>query len=115
MPGPVERRKRMSTVKWIGLAYGIFLMAGALLGLKAGSKVSLVMGLISGVLVLASVYLMGIKPFLGSSLLAAVSGILTVIFIMRLIQTQKFMPSGMLLAVSAVVLIFTVNDLLRHK
>ena len=101
--------------KGIGLAYGIFLILGAFLGWKAGSKVSLVMGLVSGCLVLFSVYLMNTNFNLGAGLLAGISGVLSVIFLLRFVKTQKIMPSGMLLGVSAAVCILFLIQMLSKK
>ena len=41
----------MSIAQYILLGYGVLLLAGAYFGVKAGSKVSLIMGIISGTLV----------------------------------------------------------------
>ena len=101
--------------KGIGLAYGIFLIVGAFIGLKAGSKVSLVMGLVSGCLVLFSVYLTNTNLTLGVGLLTGISGLLSVVFLLRFIKTQKIMPSGMLLGISAAVCIFFLIQILNKK
>ena len=103
----------MSIFKLVGLAYGIFLIVGAFLGFKAGSKISLVAGLISGSLALVSAFLATSNFVLASRLLTFVSGFLSVTFLMRFLKTQKFMPSGILLFVSLVVLIFSVSQILK--
>ena len=92
--------------------YGIILLVGAFIGWKAGSKVSLMMGLISGVLVLFGVYYSGIKLVCGYGLIALTSGVLVVTFLMRFLQTHKFMPSGMLLVLSLLALIISLKILL---
>ena len=82
------------------------------MGWKAGSKVSLIMGLISGLLVLFGVYYSGIRAVCGYGLMAITSGVLTVTFILRFLQTHKMMPSGMLLLVSLMVFILSLKVLL---
>ena len=103
----------MSAFNSVGLAYGVFLLVGAFFGFKAGSNVSLIMGLVSGALVLLSVFLAGSNFVLGLRLLTFLSGALSVVFLMRLIKTSKFMPSGMLLVVSIGVLIFCILQMLK--
>ncbi len=92
--------------------YGILLLVGAFIGWKAGSKVSLIMGLISGALVLFGVYYSGVKAVCGYGLIALTSAVLTVTFFMRFYQTHKMMPSGMLLILSLLALIISVKILL---
>lgn len=99
--------------KLILLIYGILLIAGAFIGLKAGSKVSLIMGLVSGAVVLTGVYLIGTNPQLGFMVIASMALILTVTFFIRLMKTHKFMPSGMLLLLSAVALIVCVKEIIK--
>ena len=96
------------------IGYGVFLLIGAYFGWKAGSLVSLRMGLISGVLVLLSVGLSFKNAHLGFSLLTAISGLLTLVFIMRFIQTLHFMPSGILLLVSLAAFLLSIRPLM-HK
>ncbi len=95
-------------------AYGILLIIGAYFGWKAGSKISLVMGFISGTLVLLGVYWLGINSKGGYTFLAVISGVLTVMFLIRLIKTLSFMPSGMLVLISLAAFLLTVLKLF-HK
>lgn len=101
----------MSLVNIIFLVYGFILLGGAFMGWKAGSPVSLIMGLISGALVLFGVYYSGVKAVCGYGLIAITSGILTITFLMRFLQTHKMMPSGMLLALSLIALIISLKVL----
>lgn len=87
-------------------AYGVLMLAGAFFGLKAGSKISLVMGLVSGALVFVGYYLMTTNLRQGFLFLSVLSGILAMVFVMRYLKTMKVMPSGMLLAVTALFLLF---------
>lgn len=80
------------------IAYGILALVGGVIGyVQAKSKISLVSGTISGILLLvaAFIYLQG--QVLGLSLAAAVSAILIVTFIIRLIKTRKMMPAGLMI------------------
>ena len=85
-------------------AYAILLFVGGFMGLKAGSKISLIMGFFSAVVVGAGVYLSGSNPLSGFCLVALMSFVLTVMFAKRFLKTKKFMPSGMLLLASLIVL-----------
>ncbi len=86
--------------KLIVAAYGLFLIAGAFFGLKAGSKVSLIMGLVSGALVFVGFYLMQVNLRHGFLFLSLLGGSLGIVFLMRFLKTQKIMPGGMLLALT---------------
>jgi len=93
------------------ILYGCFLLSGAYFGLKAGSKVSLVMGILSGLAVLYGAYLTTSNAQNGYVLISAISSFLSVVFLIRLIKTKKMMPSGMLLGASGLVLILTLVQL----
>lgn len=92
----------MSTILII---YGCLLLSGAYFGMRAGSKVSLYMGIISGLLIFAAVYVTTKNAYNGYLSAAIISGVLSIVFLMRVVKTHKFMPAGMLLAVSAAVCI----------
>ena len=96
----------LTPAKIFFIVYALFLFAGAFMGLKAGSRISLIMGLASGCLVLLGVYFMGLNPRNGYLFLSILNGLLTVVFLMRFLKTHSMMPSGMLLIVSLIVLIF---------
>ena len=103
----------MPIAKIILSVYGVLLLSGAYFGMKAGSKISLIMGLVSGALVLLNVYYIGTSPACAYKGLTAISGILCVVFIIRLIKTQKFMPSGMLLLMSVIALAVSLSQILK--
>jgi uncharacterized membrane protein (UPF0136 family) len=90
----------------------LFLIFGAFQGYKAGSKVSLIAGLNSGICVLVGVWMAGVNPELGFGFLSLVTALLAVMFTVRLIKTKKFMPSGMLLIVTVVALVTAVLSFL---
>lgn len=83
--------------------YGVLMFLGGIFGfVKAGSKVSLVMGIISGILIFAGVALLGSAYTTGRAILTFTSFVLSGVFAMRLLKTRKFMPSGMLLVLSLI-------------
>ena len=103
----------MSVDRMILALYGLLLLAGAYFGSKAGSKISLYMGIICGVIVLLSVYYSMSNPKLGYLLLTGISGSLTIMFIQRFLQTHKIMPSGMLLLVSLIAFFVSWSQLIK--
>ena len=106
----------MPVVKIIFSIYGILMLGGGVMGyVKAKSTMSLIMGIISGILIFIGVYLMGSNARTGMMLVTAVSGMLTIVFLMRLLKTHAFMPSGMLLLLSAGVLIFCISQFQNIK
>ena len=81
-------------------AYGIFLLSGAYFGWKAGSKISVIMGLLCGALALIAAYFLSIKPQCVYPSISILTGVLSLVFLRRYQKTKKFMPGGMLLIVS---------------
>ncbi len=92
----------MPLAKLLLTAYGVLLILGGFMGFKAGSKVSLIMGSLSGILTLLSLYF--ITSPNSYRFVAVISGLLCVVFIIRLIKTHHFMPSGALLILSLLAL-----------
>lgn len=83
--------------------YGVLMFLGGIFGfVKAGSKASLIMGIISGILIFAGVALLGSAYTTGRAVLTFTSFILSGVFGIRLFKTRKFMPSGMLLILSLI-------------
>ena len=106
----------MDLTKIVLSIYGILMLGGGVMGyVKAHSKPSLIMGIISGILIFIGVYLLGSNAKTGMMLVTTVSGMLTMVFLLRLLKTQAFMPSGMLLLLSAAVLIFCISQLQNIK
>lgn len=80
------------------LIFGILAIVGGAIGYKqAGSQVSLLSGLISGLLLLIGAYLLFAGSAFGLSLSAIVSLLLIVVFAIRLAKTRKFMPAGLMI------------------
>lgn len=88
------------------LLYGLLSIGGGIMGYRqVGSKVSLISGTISGVLLLLSAGLMLQGNWLGIRLAQVLVGILVVVFLSRLIKTRKFMPAGLMIATGIATLI----------
>lgn len=85
------------------LIYGILAIAGGAIGYKqAGSKVSLISGIISGLLLIIGAYLLFGGSSAGATLAAIVSVVLIVVFGIRLAKTRKFMPAGLMIILGIV-------------
>lgn len=96
----------MKTAGWITFFYGLFIFVGGLIGyLKAESIISLIMGILFGVLlIICSI------GMLKDRLFPAYMGILLTLildafFTYRFMMTYTFMPSGLMCVVSLVVLV----------
>ncbi|MCA9406400.1 MAG: TMEM14 family protein [Candidatus Omnitrophica bacterium] len=88
------------------ITYAVLLGVGGIIGYKkAGSKMSLISGLLSSTLICLALYLLTIDPFKGFLLAAIVSCLLETVFTLRLIKTKKFMPSGLLMILSLIVFV----------
>ena len=95
------------------IAYALFLFIGAFMGFKAGSKISLIAGVVSGCLVLLGTYFLGVNVRNGYIFLTVLNGLLTVVFLLRFLKTHSFMPSGMLLTASLIITVFCLVNLLK--
>jgi uncharacterized membrane protein (UPF0136 family) len=99
--------------KIILIVWGIMLIAGGYFGFKkAGSTMSLAMGVGSGLLMFLGLWLMTINPKGAWIFFSCLNGFLACVFLIRVVKTHAFMPSGMLLLLSLGVLAFC---LLRLK
>ena len=101
-------------VKTYMFLYACLMLAGAYMGLKAGSKISFRMGAISGMFILFALKLTSAKPFLGFILLALGSAALTAVFIKRFKASGKVMPAGMLMGASIGALVLSLFQLFKH-
>jgi uncharacterized membrane protein (UPF0136 family) len=78
-------------------AYGILAIAGGIIGyIQATSKVSLISGSISGLLLILAAYFQLQGQTWGAILAVLVTGVLVVVFAVRLAKTRKFMPAGLM-------------------
>lgn len=78
-------------------AYGILAIVGGIIGyIQARSKVSLLSGSISGLLLVLAAYFQLQGQSWGSILALIVTAVLVVVFAVRLAKTRKFMPAGLM-------------------
>ncbi|MFE1744649.1 TMEM14 family protein [Coleofasciculus sp. H7-2] len=79
------------------IAYGILAIIGGIMGYsQAQSKVSLISGSISGLLlILGGVMLLQGQEW-GLILATVVTAVLVIVFAIRLAKTRKFMPAGLM-------------------
>ena len=95
------------------LIYGIISIVGGIIGYKQSqSKISLISGSISGLLLLIASYF--INQGLSWSLLmgAIVCFTLVIVFILRLKKTGKFMPAGLMIILGTIAFLITVAEYL---
>ncbi|MBN3873690.1 TMEM14 family protein [Nostoc sp. JL33] len=77
--------------------YGILAIAGGIIGyIQARSRVSLLSGTISGLLLIIGAFFQLQGQTWGSILAVIVTAILVVVFTIRLVKTRKFMPAGLM-------------------
>ena len=81
----------------VAIAYGILAIIGGIIGyIQAQSKVSLISGSISGLLlILGGVMQLQGQPW-GLILATVVTAVLVIVFGVRLAKTRKFMPAGLM-------------------
>ena len=85
--------------------YGSFVLAGGIVGYrKAGSRASLLAGLVSEALLLLAAMLIFSGNPLGGKLAMAVAALLLIFFAMRWLKGRKFMPAGLMVLSSAIAL-----------
>ena len=95
------------------IAYGILAIIGGIIGYKkAGSKISLISGSVSGLLLIISgiIQIMGMDWGLIFSTI--ITTILVITFIVRLVKTRKMMPSGLMIVtgiVAVAVMMFEIS------
>ena len=104
----------MSASKIFLAVYGVLMLLGGYMGyIKAGSKISLISGILSGILIFVGIYLSASNHQLGLGIIAATSGVLILTFAIRFMKTKSFMPSGMLIILSLIALGIALRELLK--
>jgi uncharacterized membrane protein (UPF0136 family) len=97
-------------------AYGILALIGGIMGyVKANSKVSLLSGSISGLLLILAAFSQLQGQYWGLLVAALVTAVLVVFFCLRLAKTRKFMPSGLMAILGMVTLVLIVNQIVTVK
>ena len=94
------------------LVFGIVMILGGLMGHRAGSKVSLISGSVSGLVLLGAWFISRDHMAAGLWIGVGASALLSVVFGMRMAKSGKFMPAGGLLVVSVVALTLLVYSAL---
>ncbi len=85
----------------IMLLYGIIILVGGIVGhLKAGSKASLISGLLFGLLLFAATWGMFRNKRWGDYLALITSALLIAFFAFRYVHTSNFLPAGLLAVAS---------------
>ena len=86
--------------------YGIFILIGGIMGhVRAGSAVSLAMGIVFGALLFIAAGAMHLKKRWGAPFALILIFILDAFFSYRYLTTFKLIPSGLLALVSLIVLL----------
>ncbi|MDZ7960736.1 MAG: TMEM14 family protein [Aulosira sp. DedQUE10] len=98
------------------LVYGILALIGGIIGyVQASSKVSLLSGTISGLLLIFAAFLQLQGQIWGLFAAALITAVLVVFFSLRLAKTRKFMPSGLMVILGVLALVLMVNQMVGVK
>lgn len=87
------------------LIYAVLMVVGGAMGMRAGSKASLIAGGSSGVLLLIAWGVTFVNLGAGLWAGAVIALLLTFTFLGRMAKTRKLMPSGMLFALSLIAMV----------
>jgi uncharacterized membrane protein (UPF0136 family) len=97
-------------------AYGILSIIGGIIGyIQATSRVSLLSGSISGLLLIFAAYFQLQGQAWGSILAVLVTAVLVVFFVFRLAKTRKFMPAGLMTILGMVSLAVMVHQIVALR
>ncbi|MEO1133105.1 MAG: TMEM14 family protein [Cyanobacteria bacterium J06639_1] len=98
---------------WGILLFALVIGAGGLAGyLKGKSKISLISGSISAVLLTVAWFLARQTPGTGLMMAAVIALGLAVVFGIRLMKTRKFMPAGTMTIASAIAMMLFVSGMM---
>lgn len=95
------------------VVYGMLMILGGLMGARAGSRVSLVAGAGSGVLLLVAWGITRSNMSAGLWMGELISLLLAVTFGARLARTRKVMPAGVLLVTSVIAFLLLLYAAMR--
>jgi uncharacterized membrane protein (UPF0136 family) len=92
-------------------AYGILAIIGGIIGyIQARSKVSLISGVISGLLLVIAGFFRLQGQGWAAILADVVTAVLVVVFAIRLAKTRKFMPAGLMTILGIVTLVIGISN-----
>ncbi|MCM0589508.1 MAG: TMEM14 family protein [Gloeotrichia echinulata CP02] len=95
------------------ILYGVLALLGGIIGyIQAGSKVSLLSGAISGLLLILAAFIQLQGQNWGLIVAAFVTASLVVFFALRLAKTRKFMPAGLMTILGMLALTVMINQLI---
>ena len=80
--------------------------------MKAGSKISLISGIVSGLLLVSAAIIQLMGMSWGLIFATIIAAILVITFIIRLVKTRKMMPAGLMIltGIAAVaVMVYQIN------
>ncbi|BDA66794.1 hypothetical protein RIVM261_055840 [Rivularia sp. IAM M-261] len=104
----------MNLATIITFTYGILSIVGGIIGYKqAGSKISLISGAISGLLLIIAGILQLQGQSYGFVFAGVITGILVIVFALRLQKTRKFMPAGLMTVLGVVTLLVIASQLFK--
>ncbi len=96
--------------------YGILALIGGIIGyVQASSKISLLSGSISGLLLIIAAFWQLQGQIWGLFVAAFITAALVVFFSLRLAKTRKFMPSGLMIILGVLALVLMVNQMVGVK
>ncbi|XP_026230361.1 transmembrane protein 14C-like [Anabas testudineus] len=97
-----------------GFSYSALVSAGGIIGyVKAGSVISLVAGLVFGLLAAVGAYLTSQNPR-NVWLSLGTSGTLAVVMGLRFLNSWKFMPAGLMTVVSGLMLAKIITGMIKR-
>ena len=98
---------------WGILLFAVVIGAGGVAGyLKGKSKISLISGSVSAVLLAIAWFLARQTPGTGLMMAAGIAVALVIVFGIRLMKTRKFMPAGTMTIASAIATMVFVSGML---
>lgn len=96
----------MNTSTLAAIAYGITSIAGGIFGYaQAKSQVSLILGTVSGIILILAAWAQLQELPIGSTIAQIITLLLVGVFTVRLIKTRKFMPAGLMLILGLITLV----------
>lgn len=94
--------------------YSAFLILGGIMGyVKAQSKMSLLTGLVSGLIVLLALKVSEKNPKAGYLFIASISLVIAIFFSLRFAASHAFMPSGLMLILSTITYVFVARGWIK--